>query len=132
MHSAVRYKLVKECTNAHQRTHKVSWSVTIIRIMCSLQRSSWTSFVMKICMILLIAFILKCILCYRRCDESCGYISKSDPSVLIWALRPLFCLKHNLFPGTQAHEYAYSVTAAHKHVYNHQWLTVSGKLNVLR
>lgn len=95
--------------------HANDWSITIIRIMCSLQMTSWTSFVMKIHMDLLIAFILKCVFSYWRCYESSGYISKSDPPVLIWALWSLFFLNHLLFHGTRTHEYTYSIMGTHKH-----------------
>lgn len=57
----------------------------------------------------------------------------------IWVVQPLFYLKHNLFFSTQSHEYTCSTmdthkhstgNKAHKHVHNHQWLTVNWKLNV--
>lgn len=121
--SVLRYKLVQGAR-----------SITIISIMCPLQRSSWTSFVMKMCVILFPAFILKCMFRHWRCVESFGYISKSDPPVLIWAFglcsiwNTIYSLAHwlmNTHTTSRAHTSADERACA-------KCLTVSGKLNVLR
>lgn len=118
-----------KCLQTH--ANKVSRFITIIKIMCSLQRSSWTSFVMKICMILLIAFEL--------------YL----PSLKVWVLRLHKRIRGRLFwsglrglcsvwntiyhlAGRLMNTHAsWDYAARRIHVHNHMCVTVSGKWNIL-
>lgn len=73
--------------------------------MRSHQSTSWTSFIIKICMASLVAFILKCIICRPRCDGCIINPARPSPSGrfsgLCSAWRP------NLFRCGGTHEYIY-------------------------
>lgn len=123
----VRYKLVNVCAPTHTEC-----SITIISIMCSLQRSSWTPFVMKISIISFIAFILKCIFHYWRCDVSCSFIINQ-----IWSFSSGFCSLCSIWNTiySSAHRLMNTHTASWIHtntdtVHNNHWFTVDWKLNV--
>lgn len=125
LNSGGGYKLINVCTPTH-----AEWSITIISIMCSLQRSSWTPFVMKIGIISFIAFILKCIFHYWRCDVSCSYIinqislfSSGFCSLVLFETQ--FIPQHtDSWIRIQHHGCTQTQT-----VHNHYWFTVNWKLN---
>lgn len=97
------YKRAKIST--HTRT---AWSVTIIKIMCPFRGPagyllSWRFHFNNF-------FYPEMYLPLLKVRWVLWWNKQINLPVLIWGLLSLIYFKHNLFPGTQTHEYTHSIT----------------------